>query len=557
MCNLRHQVSLIFAFSFVSISHGSVLSSGIANHVSGLTTQSLINAQKSKSFLVVDESVLIASDPSGREPDDLITSSPNEGDTLSILHLDKAAGRIFYKVIWAAGERVESRGLFGEDLQVLVPFTKSAIYSESHQKLYWTRDDAVRSIRLDGSDHSIVAKQSDVYTNDLTGWAWLGIYPWVYDQGEDDWSWMEGDISVLRQPTGQWHHDLPAAGVNGWTWWGAYPWVYVNGFASWVYIHGDLWTYSNKNSNWDLLENTSAPVFEGKPSALTLDESSNSLYFQLEPSGDTTQSFGNIEKLNLSTGAISTVVEMANATNIHILSQSDRIYWSEADGLHTASLDGSNRAHILSISKTGEPKPVIYQNPVPVTPGAIYNLTLTPHDTNNIAEVIELKHETKSFNLGTGKDFIAGNYTWFRREDKRQAVLTLSSDQPVNAFDSEGNRYSGWSVEDILSDSGGTKDLPARITLTLTYRDNHTGTYSATRYLASQNVEYVNGDFTGLIGDFSGVPFPLITPQHYESHTITALSVGSDGNLHAVLRDDVLGGTKTLLINPSTQQVQQ
>ena len=231
MCNLRHQVPLIFAFSFVSICHCSVLSSGIANHVSGLTTQSLINAQKSKSFLVVDESVLIASDPSGREPDDFITSSPNEGDTLSTLYLDKVAGRIFYKVTWGDGERVESRGLFGEDLQVLVSFTKSAIYSESHQKLYWTRDDAVRSIKLDGSDHSIVAKQSDVYTNDLTGWAWLGIYPWVYDQGEDDW--MDGGryfcSSSTNWPMASWSTCCRCEWLDTV---GTYPWVYVNGFAS-------------------------------------------------------------------------------------------------------------------------------------------------------------------------------------------------------------------------------------------------------------------------------------------------------------------------------------
>ena len=64
--------------------------------------------KKPKAFLVVDESVLIASDPSGREPDDFITSSPNAGESISIIYLDKAKGRIFYKVIWGAGERVES-----------------------------------------------------------------------------------------------------------------------------------------------------------------------------------------------------------------------------------------------------------------------------------------------------------------------------------------------------------------------------------------------------------------------------------------------------------------
>ena len=70
---------------------------------------------------------------------------------------------------------------------------------------------------------------------------------------------------------------------------------------------------------------------------------------------------------------------MANATS-HIIHRA--IAYTGLRQMVYLSLDGSNRAHILSISKTGEPKPVIYQNPVPVTPES-YNLT-PPHDTNNL-----------------------------------------------------------------------------------------------------------------------------------------------------------------------------
>ena len=79
---------------------GSIMSYDLSTHILDLSTQKLTNSQKNKNFVVLDDVRLVASDPSGREPDDLITSSPNEGDTLSILYLDKAAGRIFYKVIW-------------------------------------------------------------------------------------------------------------------------------------------------------------------------------------------------------------------------------------------------------------------------------------------------------------------------------------------------------------------------------------------------------------------------------------------------------------------------
>ena len=118
------------------------LSTDLIEAVANRAAESLARTQEAKVFKVDTQGRLVATDPQGREPTDVLATPTNTGDTLTPLHLDKQADRVYYKVSWNGGERVESRGLYGEDLKTLVSLANQSLYSAAHNKLYWTRDQA-------------------------------------------------------------------------------------------------------------------------------------------------------------------------------------------------------------------------------------------------------------------------------------------------------------------------------------------------------------------------------------------------------------------------------
>ena len=542
----------LYFFAVVIPADSSLLSLELAQGIKKLVNEHVLEYQRIKDFKINNKGMLVAVDTEDLESVDLL-ANPSLGESLELLHIDKFKDRVYYKVTWNEGVRIESCGLFGENQRVIVPIANDALFSETHQMLYWSRDDAVLSTRLGGTSHNIIARHSAHFANELSDWVWLGEYPWAFEHKYNEWHWTQGEVLVLNQPLGgKWGQGLPATGVDGWTWWGKYPWVYLSRYESWAYIHGDIWVYSSKNSNWNLMKNTNLNTFDGIPTVLAIDESSRDLYFQLNPPLGESQSFGEIQRLDLDSGSISTTVDMAKASHLHFDSVGNRIFWSEFDGLHSASLNGTNRCRVITISKEGEPKPIIYKSSVPISPGTLYDITLSPYNSEIPVWQLELKDESKIFNIGMGKDFHTGNYAWARKPLVNQAQITLYPSQNLSTNYPSGTRYQGLNFNVFYPQSGGTGNLTTAITLQLKYRDNHTGTFFATHYLANDEVVHVDGEFFAFPGDFSGAPSPVFTPPHYENQTITKLHTDSEGQLNATLRNEVFGDVMTLRINSAT-----
>jgi hypothetical protein len=551
----RHHFFIISAHLLLGLQiFAGVLSKNLIHDVQVRVGDQFLSYQKAKTFVVNESGVITAVDPNGAVPDDLLVYPRNPGETLEVLYLDKEEGLLYYKGSSISGERVGQIGVFGDNHREPVPSANRVTFSPDTSKLYWTSFDAVRSMNLNGSDHNILARSDDYNLNDLNGWAWLGIYPWAYSPDTNDWCYFQDASWVLHQPSGAWSHGLQAAGINGWTWWGAYPWVYVNGYASWFYVKGDVWTYFSKTASWDLLENTTAPTFNGTATSLHVDADRNELYFQLNAPTVSEQDYGTIEKLNPSNGQRITIAEMTNATHIYTLPLQDRLYWAESDGLYSTTLTGQDRILILSTLAIGMSPPVTYVEPAPIQPGSDYDLSMSPHSPHTQYNKLHLLGDSQEFNLGYGHDFIRGTFSWFRRPGGKEVVVTLTSDQPVSAFpEGESQPYPGRTVEEIYQSSNNLKNLPARITLTLHYRDSHHGTYEEVRYLVNQTIETIKGDFGAGVGDFTGVQLRSPPVPSYQG-SITNLSEDNEGNLQVIIHE-ASGGSRTIGVNSLNQVI--
>jgi len=553
----RHHFFIISAYLLIRIQIGAgVLSEDLISYVHTRVDDHFLSYQKEKTFSVNESGVIVAIDPRGAVPDDLLIYPQAPEETLDVLFVDRVEGQLYYRASSISGERVGQTDVFGDGARDPIPTANRVTFSPETLKLYWTNFDGVRSMKLDGSDHTILARSDAHNVNDLNGWAWLGIFPWAYDLETDDWCYFQDNSWVLHQPSGEWSHGLKAAGINGWAWWGAYPWVYVNGYASWFYVEGDVWTYFSQTASWDLLENTATPTFSGTATSLHVDADRNELYFQLDAPNGSGHSYGVIESLNLTNGQLTTVAEMTNATHLYTLAGKDLLYWAESDGLYSTTLAGQGRTMIISTTSVGMSSPVTYIEPSPMLPGSDYDLSMSPHSPHQQYNKLHLLGDTQEFNLGYGRDFIRGEFSWFRRPGGREVIVNLTSGQPVSAFpEGESQPYPGRTVEEIYDSSDNLKDLPTRITLTLKYRDSHHGTYEEVRYLFSQKTEVIKGDFGAGVGDFTGVQLKSPPPPSY-SGVINNLFKDAEGNLQVII-NDTLGGSKTIGINALNQVIGQ
>ncbi len=552
----RNLVTTSFVLAMMSVASplaASVLSDSLLDSIQRKLDIQFGEYQKGKTFTTNQAGALVAIDPTGAMEDEIILR-PGTGETLEVLYLDRVADLLYYRAFGPAGERAGKVGIFGQDPQDIIHSANRVIFSGQGPKLYWASNDAVRSINLDGTGHKVLVREENHQTNNLSGWAWLGSHPWGYCLDGMDWLYFHGDIHVIRQSTSGWFPSLDAAGVNGWTWWANYPWVYVDGFAGWIRVEGNLWTWSNKLLAWDLLENTSAPTVSGIPKALHFDETRNALFFQLTPTAASMRSYGSIQKLDLATGGLSTAIDLTNATNIQSMPGSDRIYWSESDGLHTSGSTGLNREFILTTPLIGGLAPTIRNETAPMMAGTLYKLSMSPHAPETAFNDLQLNGGTKKFEMGFGRDFLSGTFTWNRRAP-REVAIDLEIDEPVTAFpDGVSLPYAGRTVQEIYLSSGGGKDLPTRINITLTYRDSSHGAYREIRYLASQNMETVTGDFTAQGGDFSGLAPKYPNPPVHFGATITGLSTGDDGSILINLTN-LDGSSTTMRLNSAHETI--
>ena len=529
----------------------SILSNDLAERLAELVDAQFRAYQKEKNFIVNQDGIIAAIDPNGALSDDLIVH-PRAGETLEVLFLDKKMGQLYYKGSSIAGKRVGQIGVFGDAPIDRVVDATRVTFSPRNSKFYWTKPDAVRSITLSGTNPTVIARVSGLNINKLKGWAWIGVYPWAYSPDSDDLFYFKGTPWVFQQTTDSWSQGFQDTGITGWTWWGDFPWVYANGLGAWSYVQGDLLTYFHKTASLDLLESTSTPFFQGTPEALHVPMFQNEVYFQLNPPVESRQNYGAIEKLNPGTNRLTTIVPMTNATHILTLPGKNRLYWAESVGLYSTTLAGGDRTLILSTPGFGVVAPTPYFEPTPMTPGANYHISLSPHAPGNPSDDLILKDSNK-FTRGFGRGFISGEFKWDRGPDGENVVITLTSGNPVSAFPDGGSHpYPGRTVQEIYESSNRVKDLPTYITLTLNYRDSHHGTFTETRSLVSGKVEIFKGDFSTRNGSFTGMQ--LRHPPSYHGSRITKLQEGDDGNLKVIIHE-ASGGSRSIQVDAFNQVI--
>ena len=469
---------------------------------------------------------------------DDIVLIPRSGETLEILFTDEGKGVIYYKAIGADYERAAFADVMGKSGTIISSANK-IYYSPHDWKLYWSTQDTLESVHLDGSNHEILTQNPD-YAPNAFGWTWFSQgTPWVWNHNASAWHYLSGNPVAIDSTTGSWQV-IWDMGLDRWVWLGNYPWVYTHSNKTWHYLVGDFWSYSDTNEMWKRVENNLAMRVDGSLGASHYEIDTGYFYYQLDPHAHTGRPYGCIEKLNVYTKSTITAVEMTNAQHITSLPHRGELYWSESDGVHAApSVNDQTRRILLRTPVPNTPPPILYEEAAPASAGSLFNLEITQYTPSDQRISIDFL-QGNQFRMGYGQNYLSGSYSWFK-SGSNTARLSLNVQGVISAFNSQSSfPIEANTVQEAYQKTlgGDTVDLPRTLDIDLSFRDSAEGEAVSTEILASNNLQSNPGKFSATGGDFSGIPRTFPQPLSLPGATIQGLqSLQSQGQLMAHLLD--------------------
>jgi|GEM_PF-2507719 len=484
------------------------------------------------------------------ETADEIQVFPLSGETIEILRIDEGAGIKYYKATAPGYERLGRADVHGSDYDI-VSLAQKIYYDEETWKVHWTTENTIETILLTGAEHKILA-QSNSYTPNALDWVWLNSEDaWMWDDTEQTWKFLLGNILLYNPDTQGWG-DFHEADLTGWFWWGDYPWIYGNDTGTWYYLVGDSWTYSSTTEAWSRIENTDGIRFDGTVGASHLETTQDNIFFQLDPPQDSGKTAGSIQQLDLLNQTLSTAVELTNATSIANFPVKGEVYWSDTTGVYAAIPGTPQKRPLLLTSTPGSTPQPFYQEAAPTSPGSLYTIDISEDSPSNQYLTIDLM-ENNLYRMGYGKNFISGNYV-YQKTGTHEAQITLTSQSPITAFQGDSLvALRANTVQEAYQLSAGAVNLPETLTINITYQDTQSGTTANTAQLASSATQVTTGQFTAEGGSYVGIPtYP--TPNDRQGASVQAMEAREDDNELTIDLIESDGSSLQVIVNPGNVQ---
>jgi hypothetical protein len=215
---------------------------------------------------------------------------------------------------------------------------------------------------------------------------------------------------------------------------------------------------------------------------------------------------------------------MTNALQITGLPQKEELYWSEADGVHSAKPDGEGRNILLRTPAIGTSPPILFEEASPTSSGALFNLEFSNYSPSYLRVTVDFLPGNQ-FRMGYGRNYLSGTFVW-TKSGTHTALLRLDVQGKITAFPPNSTRpLDAETVQEAYQKTLGANpvDLPRTLDLALSFRDSSSGEIVSTELLASNNRQEFSGKFTASGGDYSGIPRTYPLPLSLPGATIQKL----------------------------------